>query len=261
MLKIISLGLGVQSTTLYLMSCLNQVEKADYAIFADPGAEKPETYQHLRSLQSYSTNASGIPIIHSKRKNLFLDLTGAGVRKSGRFASIPAYANKGKSQLRRQCTREYKTEVIDKEIRALYGLKPRQRYPETEVWIGFTVDEAMRMSDSREKWRIKKYPLIDLGMSRNDCEKWLKDYGFAVPPKSSCVFCPYQNDERWKEIKATESFDIVKLVDSEIRNSTKKGIKEPIFLHDSCKPIDEVIFTLDRQVDLFNNICDGDCGI
>ena len=38
-LKIISLGMGVQSTAVYLMSSLKyKLEKADYAIFADPGA-------------------------------------------------------------------------------------------------------------------------------------------------------------------------------------------------------------------------------
>ena len=43
-MKIISLGLGVQSTAMYLMSSLGYIEKADYAIFADPRAEHPKTY-------------------------------------------------------------------------------------------------------------------------------------------------------------------------------------------------------------------------
>ena len=42
-MRIISLGLGVQSTAMYLMSSLGYIDRADYAIFADPGAELPDT--------------------------------------------------------------------------------------------------------------------------------------------------------------------------------------------------------------------------
>lgn len=258
-MKIISLGLGIQSTALYLMSSICEIERADYAIFADPGAEKPETYEHLRFLQKWARENNGIEIIHARTKNLLKDLL--NIRTTGRFASIPAYTGNGTGQLRRQCTREYKTEVVDKEIRKIYGVKPRQRFPKTEVWIGFSIDEFQRMKDAPEKWKVKKYPLIDLGMTRQDCANWLRNNGFQVPPKSACVFCPYQNNLRWKEVQESKSFNVVKLVDSQIRNSTKKGIKEPIFLHDSCRPIDDVVFKLNQQTDFFNNICDGDCGV
>ena len=43
--KIISLGLGVQSTAMYLLSSTNFIDRADHAIFADPGAELPDTYE------------------------------------------------------------------------------------------------------------------------------------------------------------------------------------------------------------------------
>jgi hypothetical protein len=37
MMKIISLGLGVQSTAMYFLSSVNMIERADHAVFADPG--------------------------------------------------------------------------------------------------------------------------------------------------------------------------------------------------------------------------------
>jgi len=39
-MKVISLGLGVQSTALYYMSSMGELPRADYAIFADTGGEK-----------------------------------------------------------------------------------------------------------------------------------------------------------------------------------------------------------------------------
>ena len=58
-MKIISLGLGVQSTAMYLMSSLGYIDRADYAIFADPGAELPDTYQlwdYLTEWKELKTN-------------------------------------------------------------------------------------------------------------------------------------------------------------------------------------------------------------
>ena len=49
-LKIISLGMGVQSTALYLMSSLGYIERADYAIYADLMSEKPTTEDLIKYL-------------------------------------------------------------------------------------------------------------------------------------------------------------------------------------------------------------------
>ena len=73
MLKIISLGLGVQSTAMYLMSSLGQIERADYAIFADPGAELPDTYKLWDYLNIWREKNNGIPLI-KKEKSLYKDI-------------------------------------------------------------------------------------------------------------------------------------------------------------------------------------------
>ena len=44
-MKVIALGMGMQSTALYLMSSMGQFERADHAIFSDPMAEHPDTYK------------------------------------------------------------------------------------------------------------------------------------------------------------------------------------------------------------------------
>ena len=43
--KVISLGLGQQSTAMYLMSSVGFIERADFAVFADPGSESKATYK------------------------------------------------------------------------------------------------------------------------------------------------------------------------------------------------------------------------
>lgn len=44
-LKIISLGLGVQSTALYYMSSMGELPRCNYAIFVDTGKEKKKTIE------------------------------------------------------------------------------------------------------------------------------------------------------------------------------------------------------------------------
>tara|TARA_Y100000310_G_scaffold238736_1_gene242264 strand:- start:28 stop:525 length:498 start_codon:yes stop_codon:yes gene_type:complete len=164
--------------------------------------------------------------------------------------------------LRRQCTKEYKVDVVVKIVRNLYGLKPRKRMPMTEFWLGITLDEIMRMKDSPMP-RVKYiYPLIDKRLRRSDCLKWLETHHFPIPVKSSCIFCPYQADKQWKRLKENhpESFEDTVAIDRAIRDSSKKGIKELIYLHRSLKPLDEVDFG--SQLDLFDESCDGGyCGL
>ena len=91
-MKIISLGLGVQSTTMYLMSSLGELDRADHAVFADPGAEHPETYELLDYVLNWQQENDGIPITFEK-KSLYADLLNGTNSTGQRFASIPAFTN------------------------------------------------------------------------------------------------------------------------------------------------------------------------
>ena len=51
---VLSLGAGVQSSTLLLMSCLGELPKLDCAVFADTGWETKATYRHLEWLIEYA---------------------------------------------------------------------------------------------------------------------------------------------------------------------------------------------------------------
>ncbi len=257
-MKIISLGLGLQSTTLYFMSSIGIYQRADYAIFADPGAEHPKTYELLKWLLIWQKENNGIPIFVEK-KSLYDDLLKQRNSTGHRFASLPLYAKKGLGILRRQCTYEYKVMVVNKKIRELHKLRPRQRMKPTEVWIGITTDEATRMKDSTKFNITNKYPLVDLMMNRSDCAKWLEKNGYPIPARSSCVFCPYSSNSTWKSHKKDkEVWNKVINIDKAIR--TKEELKEEFYLHRTCVPIDEVYLQEDQE-DLFENECEGYCGL
>jgi len=59
-LRVLSLGAGVQSTTLLLMILEGELEPVDHIIFADTGYEPEPVYQHLAYLKTL-IDAAGIP--------------------------------------------------------------------------------------------------------------------------------------------------------------------------------------------------------
>ena len=220
--KVISLGLGQQTAALYLMSSLGIVERADYAIFADTGAESKATYKYFEWLKTWAAQNNGIPILQVSKGNLYEDLMAgtSGIRK--RFASIPAFVRNIQGAiglLRRQCTNEYKVQVIFRALRRLYKLKARKRMPPTEIWLGITLEEKERAKFSPLGWLTYVYPFLNLRATKDDfqsfhytsllrridCTQWLELNNFPVPPKSACTFCPFQSNRRWLEFKNARS--------------------------------------------------------
>lgn len=275
-MKVISLGLGVQSTAMYYMSSMGELPRCDYAIFADLGKEKKKTIQYLKYLQGWQKENNGIPIIVIRKKNLYKDLLNSENSTGQRFSSIPAFTKNEDNtigMLRRQCTNEYKIEQVDKAIREILNVKVIIKQ-QIEVWKGISLEEIERLSVPTTNWKIHVYPFckyrvttkdtdrLDFGIlrTRNDIINWYAIHNLPVPPKSSCVFCPYQSDAAWYDMKINEPSDFKAAVriDKAIRNSTKKGTLSQAFLHDSCLPLDEIEFSAGLP-DLWHGECSGNC--
>ena len=237
-MTIISLGLGVQSTAMYLMSSLGQIDRADYAIFADPGAELPDTYELWNYLNVWRERNNGIPLI-KKKKSLYADIIKGENSTGHRWASIPAFGESG-GMIRRQCTKEYKIDVVVKAIREIYGLKKYARMKPTDLWLGISLDEIQRMKESLLPKITYHYPLIDKRITRSACQSFLEEHGFNNVKKSSCVFCPYHNNSQWRYIKQNypKEWKKVMKVDNAIRDSSKRGLNDKLYLHRTLKPID-----------------------
>lgn len=260
-LNILSLGVGVQSTTLYYMSALGEIQRFDYAIFADPGREKRKTYETLKTLVKWGKNNNGPPIIICGKKSLYNDLMQEQNNFNNHSPTIPAFTNGATNHpaiLRRKCTEEYKIREVFKAIRRIYGISSHKWTPPTYVTIGITIDESARMKIPQNKWETLVYPFCGYKVSQSntdkivwphifsrlDCINWLKKNGFEVPVSSSCTFCPFQSDQSWTELKKDDpnEFNSIVNLDKSIRDSTLKGIRQPIYLHKSLKPLDKVHF-------------------
>lgn len=113
-MKVLNLGAGVQSTTVYLMAVRGDIQ-IDHAIFADTGEEPGDVYKHLAWLRSL--NGPPIHVVYNGQGRLGDDLIYGQHGSSRRFATIPAFIQAGpnsqRGQARRQCTYEYKIRPIE----------------------------------------------------------------------------------------------------------------------------------------------------
>ena len=278
-LTVLSLGAGVQSSTLLLMAECGEIEpRPDHAIFADTGWEPAAVYQHLDWLETQTS----IPIHRvSNGRNLYDD-TWNGVGYSGHlFTDIPVFAidRDGKTQLsRRQCTQHYKIHPIQAKVRELLGRKSGMRNGPTALQlIGISRDEVQRMKPSGKTWIDHAWPLIDAGMTRLDCLRWFESRYTGRPlVKSSCVGCPFHSDAGWLDLaeSAPIEMDAAIMLDYRLRSPERpqnvNTKRLPEFLHRSCQPLESVIAKLKRNaaagkqlamLDGFGNECEGHCGV
>ncbi|WP_454858528.1 hypothetical protein [Rhizobium binxianense] len=270
-LRVLSLGAGVQSTTLALMAAHGEIgPMPDCAVFADTCWEPTAVYEHLRWLMSPNVLPFPVHIVSAGniRENLMLAAEGK------RWASIPAFTRivdrRGRAtvgMIRRQCTRDYKIDPIRRKVRALAGLTRRRSppYPVVEQWIGISLDEAIRMKPSREAWQVNRWPLIEKRMTRRDCLVWLDRHGYPMPPKSACLGCPFHHDSVWRQMRDEdpEAWADVVAVDRSIRSGLR-GIRGQVYLHRSAVPLDEADLSTSAdhgQLDLWPNECEGMCGV
>jgi hypothetical protein len=280
--RILNLGAGVQSTTVYLMYLRGEIEPGiECAIFADTGEESASVYAHLEWLQSLG----GPPIVVRTIGRLGDDLTRGRNSTGGRFASIPAFtaAIEGAKagMVPRQCTKEYKIEVIERFLRReLLGLQRGQRVPKgtsiAQVY-GISLDEAGRSIRIRSRledraWLTPEFPLIDRMMTRGGCLNWLEAFG--VPhevQKSACVFCPFKSNAEWRRLRDTDSEGWARAVEVDVALRVEgavvnRKLDQKLYVHRSCVPLDKAnLGDADpRQYHLGLNWvseCAGMCGV
>ena len=270
-LRVLSLGAGVQSTTLALLAAHGVIgPMPDCAIFADTAWEPQAVYDHLAWLMS--PNVLPFPVYVVSAGSLRDNLVQAAAGE--RWASIPAYTRTldhrgcmSIGMIRRQCTGDYKIDPIRRKVRELADLTRRRSPadPVVEQWIGISMDETIRMKPSFERWRVNRWPLIELGMNRRDCLDWLRRHDYPTPPKSACIGCPYHSDAVWRAMRDedpdawADAVDVDRLIRSGMR-----GVRGEVFLHRSAVPLSEVDLSTDTdrgQLDLFANECEGMCGL
>lgn len=279
-MRVISLGWGVQSWTLAAMAALGEL-RVDAVLHADTYYEKTATYAFIRRWQPWlekqglrlvtvgdeaqvakvTTAETDMPAftlsvaeLTSVQRDSWFDDDDDGLRDDD-LNEVGVTAKEG--QLRRQCTQRWKVEPMRRWLRAEFERAGVKRTAGCVVSLmGISLDEYERMKTSDVRWIVHEYPLIERRMTRADCEGWLVRHGLEVPPKSACVFCPFQGKASWQTLKRSDphGWSQAVAVDEAIRN-----VRPPreLFVHRKRIPlVDAVEIAEDhgaRQGDLFED--------
>lgn len=257
----ISLGAGVQSSTMALMAAHGEITPMpEAAIFADTQAEPASVYKWLDWLEKQLP----FPVYRVTAGNLG-KVEGLRTSKSGKvyqrfFVPMFALTKSGTGIMKRQCTREFKVHPIRRKILSLVA-----KDETATQWIGISFDELDRMKESQHKHIQNRWPLVDMVIRRRNCLEWMERHSYPQPPRSACVFCPYHTDSEWDRLKHEQPEEFQKAVEYEKlqqemsqKSTTFSGIP---FLHGTLKPLDQVMFVDHRQQNLFRNECEGMCGV
>jgi hypothetical protein len=264
-LRVLSLGAGVQSSTLAIMAARGDLGvMPDCAIFADTGAEPRAVYDYLE----YLVGILPFPVHVVSSGNLRTQLVEPGQKTNGRPPMFIRNRDGSIGMTRRQCTGDFKIDPIVKKVRELIGLRRGQHGPKSPVveqWIGISTDEIVRVKRSKHRFIHNRHLLIEARMSRVSCLAYLLERQYRIPPKSACTFCPFHSDAMWRDMAENdpESFEDACIVDDALRSNQTVGIGIP-FLHRSCVPLREIDFS---RVDVgqrelgFTVECEGMCGV
>lgn len=277
---IISLGAGVQSSTMALMAAHGEIDPhPTAAIFADVQDEPASVYHWLDRLRGFIEVAPHPFPVHVVTRGKLSDrsLTMRITADGRRFSStdIPFFTRNADGSLgkitNRGCTRDFKLSPLLKEARRIGEVPRGCKEIRVIQWIGISLDEVVRMKPSREPWSENRWPLIEARMNRHDCLRWMEDRGYPPPPRSSCVFCPYHSNREWRRLRDEEPAEFERAVQFERALQAAKAESENFrtipFLHRSLVPLDQVDLSTDEergQMTLwgsFTEECEGMCGV
>ena len=264
-LHIISLGAGVQSSTMALMAAHGEITPMPHcAIFADTQNEPRAVYDWLGWLKEKLP----FPIFTVSRGNLAQDTLRIRDSRDGKkrwittgvpFHSINPDGTRGHCP--RQCTRDYKIRPIMRFVRALLA---ENKCDYAVQWIGISLDEIHRMKMSRVKYAIHRWPLVEMRRRRSECLHWMESHGFPRPPRSACVMCPYHSNKEWRALTEYERAYAIGFEDRYREIRREIGENDQRFVHSSCVPLSQVDLTESKDLkhpDLFGNECEGMCGV
>ena len=277
-LRVLSLGAGVQSSTVLFKMLDQEIKPADIAIFADTGNEQKEVYVWLDYLKDLMKDKMDFYVVRNEENtgHIIDDYKSA----SGRHSLIPLHIKRadGTTSINmRTCTAEYKIKPLQRKVKEILGGSLRGRC--VEMVMGISYDEIQRAKIPSNKWQINCYPLVENKITRSDCKHWISHTDYGQPPRSACIICPYHDNKEWKNLKDNypDEFEYAVKFDEWLRDpnsnsaalqkfrdyNEKKQTPSQQYVYKGKVPLKEATFDepSDYQGTLFDDECEGMCGI
>ncbi len=218
---ILSYGGGVQTAAMCVLVARGILPKPDLVIAADTGREMPTTWEYADTYIRPRLATVGLELHIASH-----DLATVDLYAHNGDLLVPVYTPTGK--LPTYCSTEWKSRVVTRKAREL-GYTG-----ELVNWIGFSLEEKKRVKG--EKGRV--YPLLDLMLTKSDCERIIEEAGLPLPKKSRCWHCPHQHNAEWREVRNDPAlWSQAIALDEEVRENDKFDGNDGVYLHASRRPL------------------------
>lgn len=248
-ISVLNYGGGRLTAATCVLIAQGKLPKPDRIIIADTGREKTSTWDYLDEVIQPLLSTIGIQVEIAPRSLAYVDLYG----HNGDLL-IPVYTKTGK--LSAFCSSEWKKHVVRRYLRREH--EPRlflTAPPVTRAinWIGYAADEQRRIKLSREDktgpW-FRRFPLVELGLKKADCQQIIRDAGLPMPPQSSCYICSNMTNTEWREVRDNYpvDFESACVLDEQVRAEDIERGGSGVWLHHSRVPLREAdLDTEDRK--------------
>lgn len=257
-LRTFSYGGGVQSTAALVLAAQGKIDFPVF-LFANVGddSEHPDTLRYVRDVAMPYAAANGIELQELTKMPRGQERTLYGVltREGSRSINIPMRMNDTGAPGTRSCTSDFKI----RRIAAVQKMMGATADDPAVTGLGISLDEYQRArTDSGIAWQVLEYPLIDLRLTRQDCINIISRAGLAVPPKSSCWFCPLHSLTTWRHMKEHEPELFTKSVELEKLINDRRSMlgRDPMWLTRSLKPLDQAVQHTQHEMD-FEDTCES----
>jgi len=229
-MEILSYGGGTQTAAMCVLVAQGKLPKPDYVIAADTGREMPSTWEYANTYMRPMLASVGIELHVAPHTMATVD-----VYANNGDLLVPVFTDTGK--LPTYCSNEWKARVVARYARRVLGVEGVM-----VNWIGFSLDEVRRVKPiTDETGRVvpdqtRRYPLIDLLLTKSDCQYIIESAGLPLPRKSRCWCCPHQSNSEWREVRGdAELWRQATDLDQELRYNDERG---GVYLHAQRVPLE-----------------------
>lgn len=222
LMHVLCMGAGVDTTAMLL----KWHDRYDAVLFADPGGEEPETYEHIEKRLKPFCREHNVPwvtvVAHRPdpdHPNAAAHAKAARAYTAKQNAAGVPYSLQEHCQTRqilpiiarRWCTVRFKINPINRWCRDAGATRERPIVKH----IGIAHDEA---------WRLKSfgaddplyvgcaYPLVDARMTRDDCLRIIADHGWPTTAKSGCDYCMFKKRHQFREMARSNPARFLEIV-------------------------------------------------
>lgn len=190
---------------------------------ADPGNEHKDTIR-IRDKTLAEFRERGIHALVAPGPKMLEDLKERKAAGATRIDNSALWTESG-GQSPQKCTRYYKIAPMDRAVRAYLAFHMGVRYPRrnsVERWVGFSWDEQSRCKPMQQGYQQVRWPLIEMGETKEDIIEWYKRTGEEMPPPSVCNHCWANGTNTFKRIYETDPVGFERAIEFDENSRDRK---------------------------------------